>query len=85
MTTLSRPSDSCDNPVQTMGLIKLLPSKCIKMQIEDTILASIQEVIKLFEGDLPSVLMIPKMAFPRSWYTFTTPSFLVKEKVVFTS
>ena len=59
LTTLSRSSNSCAKPVQTMRLIKLLPSKCIKMQTETTTPASLQEAIKFSESDLPRVWMIP--------------------------
>ena len=48
----------CDNPVQTIGLIELLPSKCIKRQIKDTMPASLQETIKFYEDDLPSASMM---------------------------
>lgn len=49
----------CDKPVHTIGLLELLPSKCVKRQIEDTMPASLHEAITFYEDDLPSASMMP--------------------------
>lgn len=73
----------CEKPVQIIGLLELLPSKCIQRQIEDTMPASLHEAVTFYSDDLPSpVLMATEYRmWVRKWQSSTSQSDLPKKLI----